>query len=53
MDADWDESVVESRMPLDNVSKVSVSNYSDRVLSLTLHWNSAWDQRDPSHLSPG
>lgn len=38
---------------LDNVSKVSASNCSDGVLSLTLHWNSAWDQRDPSHLSPG
>ncbi|CAD6579042.1 MAG: hypothetical protein ASARMPREDX12_009047 [Alectoria sarmentosa] len=35
------------------VLKVSVPNDSDGVLSLTLYWNSAWDQRDPSQLSPG
>ena len=38
---------------LDKVLKVSVPNDSDGVLSLTLHWSSAWDQRDPKHLSPG
>ena len=38
---------------LNKVLKVSVPNDSDGVLSLTLHWNSAWDQRDPEHLSPG
>lgn len=38
---------------LDKVLKVAGPNDSDGVLSLTLHWNSAWDQRDPKHLSPG
>lgn len=38
---------------LKKVSKVSVPKDSDGVLSLTLQWYAAWNQTDPSHLSPG
>ena len=32
---------------------MALQNDSDGVLSLALHWNEAWDRRDPNYLPPG
>ncbi|KAL2043745.1 hypothetical protein N7G274_003264 [Stereocaulon virgatum] len=38
---------------MQSVLRVALTNDSDGVLSLALHWNDAWDRRDPNYLSPG